>query len=256
MEENKNNGIQNDTNNGDVMKDLAKEGAKIAGDALASAGKVAGAATRSFLMPVIIVIVVLILGGGIFAGIQLGWFHKELTIDKTANVVEEIKKIGEFTTACYYEEIVMRDSYNDTTSFLGIKSVSTYEIVMIGKGRVRAGFDLSKLQEGDVNAHNDTLEIKLQPAEMFDIIMNPSDFTVEYESGTWSHESTKKVKAEAREQLEKNALDYDILKKAEDFGVKRLEMLFTTFGFNEIFITIDRSGATNADAQQEVAQVE
>ena len=256
MEENKNNGIQN---NGDAIKDLANEGAKIAGDALANGvkmtGKVAGAATRSFLMPVIIVIAVIILGGGIFTGIQLGWFHKELTIDKTANVVEEIKKIGEFTTACYYEEVVMRDTYNDTTSFLGIKSVHTYEIVMIGKGRVRAGFNLAKLQEGDVNAHNDTLEIKLQPAEMFDIIMNPSDFTVVYETGTWSHENTKKVKAQAREQLEKNALNYDILKKAEDFGTKRLELLFTTFGFNEILITIDRSGATSA-GQQEVAKVE
>lgn len=214
-----------------------------------------GNMNKYIIIAVVVFVVVLLVGGGVYAGIELGWFHKELTVDKTANVVEEIKKIGEFTTACYYEEVVMRDTYNDTTSFLGIKSVHTYEIVMIGKGRVRAGFNLAKLQEGDVNAHNDTLEIKLQPAEMFDIIMNPSDFTVVYETGTWSHENTKKVKAQAREQLEKNALNYDILKKAEDFGTKRLELLFTTFGFNEILITIDRSGATNA-GQQEVAKVE
>ena len=39
-------------------------------------------------------------------------FKHELSIDKTANVVTQIKKISEFTTACYYEEIIIqKDKY-------------------------------------------------------------------------------------------------------------------------------------------------
>jgi len=39
--------------------------------------------------------------------LNLSFFKHELSIDKTANVVTQIKKIAEFTTACYYEEFVL-----------------------------------------------------------------------------------------------------------------------------------------------------
>lgn len=80
--------------------------------------------------------------------------------------------------------------------------------------------------------------MKLPRAELFDIIMNPSDFTTEYESGTWSHELTKPIKERAKADLEKNAIDYGILQKAEESGLKRLEMLFKTFGFNTVLLTV------------------
>ena len=40
--------------------------------------------------------------------LNLSFFKHELSIDKTANVVTQIKKIAEFTTACYYEEFVLK----------------------------------------------------------------------------------------------------------------------------------------------------
>jgi hypothetical protein len=149
-------------------------------------------------------------------------------------VVEEVKKIGEFTSACYYEEMALRDTYTDKTFVFK----HTNEILLIGKGTVRAGFDLSKLQEGDISVNSDTLKINLPPAEIFDIIMNPSDFSTEYEKGTWSHELTKPIKERARTELEQNAIKSGILEKAETTGIDRLTNLFKTFGFNEVVITV------------------
>ena len=100
--------------------------------------------------------------------------------------------------------------------------------------------DLAKLQEGDFNVHGDTLEMTLPPAEVFDIIMNPSDFTTEYESGTWSHELTKPIKERAKAELAQNAIDNGILDKAEENGLKRLEALFSTFGFKAVVLTVRR----------------
>ena len=37
-------------------------------------------------------------------------FNRQLTIDKTENVVEKIRKIAEFSSANYYEEIVIKES--------------------------------------------------------------------------------------------------------------------------------------------------
>ena len=192
--------------------------------------------------------VIIVVGAGLYVAYKFthmfDFLKRELSIEKTANVVEEVKKIGEFTTACYYEELPLRDIRVDTIKREGLfgigagKSFKENEIVLVGKGRVRAGFDLSKVKEGDMDVHGDTLEMKLPRAELFDIIMNPSDFTTEYESGTWSHELTKPIKERAKADLEKNAIDYGILQKAEESGLKRLEMLFKTFGYNTVLLTI------------------
>ena len=192
--------------------------------------------------------VIIVVCAGLFVAYKFthmfDFLKRDLSIEKTANVVEEVKKIGEFTTACYYEEVPLRDIRIDTIEREGLfgigagKSFKENEIVLVGKGRVRAGFDLSKVKDGDMNVYGDTLEMKLPQAELFDIIMNPSDFTTEYEKGTWSHELTKPLKERAKANLEKNALDYGILQKAKESGLNRLEMLFKTFGFNTVLLTL------------------
>ena len=222
----------------------------------------------------LIIILILVLGAGFFAAAHFNLFgnlfdffsRKPLSIEKTANIVEEVKKIGEFTSAVYYEELALKDSYVDRGTIMGRDAAtlaskatkkiglgfasnlaerttaavanSSNEIVLIGKGRVRAGFDLAKLQEGDFNVHGDTLVMTMPPVEVFDIIMNPSDFTTEYESGTWSHELTKPIKERAKLELEQNAIESGILTKAEESGVKRLETLFRSFGFNAVILNV------------------
>lgn len=217
------------------------------------------------------IVIAAVLAAGFYASYKYGhifdFFKREpLSIEKTANVVEEIKKIGEFTTACYYEEMALQDSYVDKTQVMGrdadklagkalrkvgldswaskADNVSTVvnsdnEILLIGKGYVRAGFNLAKVQESDLNVHGDTLDITLPPTEVFDIIMNPSDFTTEYEKGTWSHELTKPIKERAKATLEQNAIEGGILAKAEENGKKQLEAIFTAFGFKQVNITVN-----------------
>ena len=97
-------------------------------------------------------------------------FGGELKIENTANVVEKIKEISEFTTACYYEEAVLKDSKveKNESGFLGLIDMETSkEIVIIAKGKVRAGFDLSKVTEDKINIKNDTIGITLPELEIF-----------------------------------------------------------------------------------------
>lgn len=196
---------------------------------------------------VTIIIIIAAVAGGLYLGYSLNLFSlpsfvkNPLSIEKTANVVEEVKKIGELTTACYYEEIAMHDTRIDTTSILGIKRHKKNEVVLIGKGIVRAGFDMAKLTEDALTAHGDTLEIRLPDVEVFDVILNPSDFSIEYEDGTWDNETLKPIKAKAKKQLEANAIASGILKKADESGRKHLKNLFATLGYNEVcFKTINQ----------------
>ena len=54
-----------------------------------------------------------------YAGLSIfdNLFGKGMQYEKTANVITEIRNISEFTSACYYEELVMaevKDSENTT----------------------------------------------------------------------------------------------------------------------------------------------
>lgn len=164
-------------------------------------------------------------------------FGGELKIDNTANVVEKIKEISEFTTACYYEEAVLKDSKVEKHEggFLGFVDTETSkEIVIIAKGKVRAGFDLSKVTEDKINIKNDTIGITLPEPEIFDVIINPSDYEMYIEEGKWSHEEVTALQTNYRAQLLAKAQERGILNKAKEAAKKRLESLFMTFGFTAV----------------------
>lgn len=197
---------------------------------------------------VTLVIIVVVLAGVAFTGFKLGLFGStddELTIDKTANVVTEIKKISEFTSACFYEEIVLTDTKatdnvgNKVAGMFGKKEAAFKdEIVIIANGKVRAGFNLQNLSDEAIVVTGDTLSLTLSPVEIFDVIVNPSDFDIFVENGKWSQEQVTKIENEAIDKIKADAINDGIMTKAEESGIKKLTEIFKTFGFSEVFITV------------------
>lgn len=89
-----------------------------------------------------IFVLIIILGTIALGAYKFGLFsNNELKIDKTANVVEDIKKIGEFYSTCYYEELVIKDSKSSefNKSYIGdlLKTDFKDEIVIIANGKVK-----------------------------------------------------------------------------------------------------------------------
>ena len=172
------------------------------------------------------------------------FFNSELKIDKTANVVEQVKKISEITTMNYYDEAVLKKERlagpNSTVmNFFNVKTDSIHEeIVMIAKGKVRAGFDLSKIAEKDIEVSGDTISIKLPSPEILDVIANPTDFEIFVEEGKWDHEVIAALQMEHREVLQKRAMDMNILDGALKSGKDKITTLFKSFGFNVVNVEI------------------
>ena len=90
----------------EVVKDVVSETVK--GSAGTATTAIAGSMLGSYFLTVIASLFAIgaLTGGGIALH---KYITKEPTIDKTANVVEKIRKISEFTTACYYEEAVLHN---------------------------------------------------------------------------------------------------------------------------------------------------
>lgn len=281
---------------------------------------------KKIITLVVAVVVVLGLFSSVFVfdpfKLNLNFLGHELTIDKTANVITEIKKISEFTTACFFEDkIVDRNKYKyfekkinhkeqrdqnlgtvkqsaksawqkmksqtqaaidnvkqslDTTtkdkaatlgtaakdilvasgssakdlvvsSAPAIKDLVTTDDVIIDStvvGRivftvttkVRAGFDLSKIEEGDLRVSGDTLYVKLPPVEIFDIIANPSDWNIFYRNGNWEDNEIRAIQSKAKDAIREDALAFGLLEKAESCGKDELISLFKTFGFSNVIV--------------------
>ena len=229
----------------DTAKDIAK-------DAIAGAAKetvktsVGGGLLSALAGPLLIKIIIGVSAVALLGGIG-GFFvfdsQKKPTIAETKNVVEHVREISEFTTACYYEEFVVHETEmvvkESLFGFHKEQPDSTQnELVLILKGTARAGFDLSKLTEGDLVAHSDTLAINLPAPELFDVIINPSDYEVFVEKGKWSHEEIQAFQVQAKEQLRTHALEEDIIGKAKTEGKERLANLFKTFGYKVVEVSI------------------
>lgn len=222
----------------EVVKDVVSETVKGAAGTATTA--IAGSMLGSYFLPVIASLFAIgaLTGGGIALH---KYITKEPTIDKTANVVERIRKISEFTTACYYEEAVLHNDkveageQNRFMSLANIEADSVYsEVVILAKGRVRAGYDLSKVAADQIKVGGDSISIVLPNPEIFDVIANPSDYEMYIEEGKWSHEEISALQSNYREALKASSLESGILEKADKSGKERLELFFRALGFSYI----------------------
>ena len=228
---------------------VVKGGAKLAGKAAVGIGTKVG---MGILSKVLIGMAVAAALAGIAVGIRALINANQLDILDTPNVVTKIRKISELNTYTYVDQVIVKDQV--TTKKLvpipgkkylnkiveGHDTITTnHEYVYLVSGKVRAGYDFSKIKEGDIKASNDTLWITLPPAEFLDVISNPSDIDMFYEEHTdyWSYEEIQSKKAEARMKIEQNARDRGVLERAVNAGKEKVTNLFKAFGFNVVEIT-------------------
>jgi hypothetical protein len=172
-----------------------------------------------------------------FSGISIPnpFRAKPIVIDKTANVVTEVRRLAELTTATYYEENVIVRKKTREASIFGMKIDDVEdELVIIAKGKVRLGFDLSKMQEKDIVVDSVSISLRLPEVRILDVITNPSGFETYEESGNWSHDEVTQYKNEVRTAIEKNALESGMMEFAEKAGRERLTLFMQALGFKTV----------------------
>ena len=127
-----------------------------------------------------------------------------------------------------------------------IDSTEIGKIVLIAKGKIRAGLNFSKLTEDDFKIQNDTLYATLPEAEIFDIIINPSDIEFFHRDGNyWDEESISELVSRGKITMYDHAMSENILEKANKYGIEKMSNIFKTFGFKEAIITIKETTATD-----------
>lgn len=171
---------------------------------------------------------------------------KTVVIDKTPLLIKDIKSIGQLITYSFYDEVVA-DSIIFTrgsafvNAFNRLAPVSLLpsadkQLVLIGRGKVLAGTDLSLLTDTSVIIKNDTVTVYLPKPQIFTAIVNPGDFETFAEKGTWTNEEVTKVKLKARRKMEQRALQQNILEKADLKAKEIMHNFLENMGYKKVFI--------------------
>lgn len=149
-----------------------------------------------------------------------GWFRRApVAVDSTPVVRHSLRPIGELVTQTYYGETVVtarKPSANPLYRIAGYHD----ELALVVAGRLRYGWDLTRLDSGAVRVWRKadgrrTLELQLPPARALDTIVNPSDVSTFHEQGDWPQAAVAAQLARARRGLARHAAEDGAPARAE-----------------------------------------
>jgi hypothetical protein len=157
-------------------------------------------------------------------------------IEETPVIIQQVKNIAQMFTQTYYDEYVYDTGLIRTPVFSQNK-----RLIFIAKGEVIAGFDLTELNEKSIIRREKSIVVKLPPARILDVVINPSGFETFIEEGEITFEESKKFHEDARRIFDRNARDKGILKNSAEQGRGMLEKFFRLLGFETVDIIIPES---------------
>ena len=200
------------------------------------------------ITPAAVLLAVLLLVGALLLHRGIRQEKRSLSIDDTPVIITKIRSLGELTTACYYDEMVLSRTKQNAFSSSALGSLARDglgkdvddHLVIIAKGTVRAGVDLMDMTEEDIRFVGDTAYIRLPAPQYLDVIVNPSGFEVFAESGKWSHEEVTGLQDTARQRLLMGADHYGLKSKAYAGAMDAVTELLAASGYT--YIRFDHPG--------------
>lgn len=183
-------------------------------------------------------IVIFIIGGiiGLIFGRLLLPQGSVPLIANTTTIVKQIQSLNELSTVRYtLEKVVILED---------VKWYGGNRVVLVASGVVKAGVDLGKMSEGDVQISGDVLTIKLPKAEVLDAYLKDRETQVLDRSTGLFREFDKDLEQEARKQAVGQMLiaakKNGIVADAEERAALQLQAFFGKLGFKEVRIESPR----------------
>jgi hypothetical protein len=165
-------------------------------------------------------------------------------IENSVILVKEINNLAQLITISAYNEIAIDSTKSGWKLFnnplipnlLNLPNIKEPDnrLVLIGKGKILAGVNLTRLTATDVFVKDDSVSVTLPKAEILQVILNPSGFEVFEESGTWTDDEVKAVKIKLRDKLVANAMQQNILLKADTKAITIMENFLRAAGFKKV----------------------
>ena len=173
-------------------------------------------------------------------------FHRKLKIEKTTNVITEIKKIAQLVCMSYYEEQlgIMEKREDGKFYFVQYDQSPDKEydsLVVKYDGRLLAGVDLAKIKEKDIELSGNTLKAKIPHSEIFEIQINPDDKEFIYKSGDWGPDEENKLYCHMKETLVEHVIKENIFQNSDRIAINNLSTWFKSFGYEKVEVYMEQA---------------
>ena len=151
-------------------------------------------------------------------------------IGNTTTVIKQIQSLNELSTVRYtLEKVVILED---------VKWYGGNRVVLVASGVVKAGVDLGKMSENDVQISDGILTIKLPRAEVLDAYLKDRETQVLDRSTGLFREFDKDLEQEARKQAVGQMLiaakKNGIIADADERAALQLQLFFGKLGFKEV----------------------
>ena len=151
-------------------------------------------------------------------------------IGVTSTVIKQIQSLNELSTVRYtLEKVVILED---------VKWYGGNRVVLVASGVVKAGVDLGKMSEKDIQISDGVLTIKLPGAEVLDAYLKDRETQVLDRSTGLFREFDKDLEQEARKQAVGQMLvaakKNGILADADERAALQLQVFFGKLGFKEV----------------------
>jgi hypothetical protein len=175
---------------------------------------------------------------------------KEVEIDQTPVIIQKIKPLAQLITITAYTEVAadtsrkttigerLRDVFNPFT--LGVQT--TNNLIIVGNAVIHAGVNLQKLTPEQLYISRDSVHLNLPPAEILDVIVNPSGTDIFLEEGKWDNKAIIALKGEIRRRAVEEVTRRGVLYQAEERARVVLQNFFLAAGFQKVVIEKRRLG--------------
>lgn len=164
---------------------------------------------------------------------------EKLVIENSPVIVRQVRSLAQLVTVSMYDEVVADTMHTEVQKFhlpLLPAVSSLNRLVVIGKVTVHVGIDMQQLQEGDISGTNDSLHIKLPPAQVLDAIVNPSGVEVFIEEGDWSSAAVARLKTKIQYLAIADAQSRGLLAQSESKAKEVLANFFMAAGYKKVEI--------------------
>ncbi len=169
----------------------------------------------------------LLMAGLVAVALMVLWWWNPLhlfggksKLQQTALLVSSVQSVGQLVTAQYYGEVIV--TYEDVA---GSGSFRQPEVALIARGWVKAGFDVSRLEAGQLRYQPETRTLYLYGLKplVLDADINPwfipqrgvPGFDIIHASRNAGFDEVKAVKMCAHQRLTEQALATDLLVHAD-----------------------------------------
>lgn len=206
------------------------------------------------ILYLVLILILLAVSAYFYAHHQLGFtLKRELKADQTVIIIEEMRKISELFTSVYYDELVLdtikaQDRgalyrlFDGMTNSLPThvtptqKATDSIQFVVIAKGKIMAGYDFSEIKQEDMQIDENAITFALPPPKILEVVINPSDYEIFLEEGSWTLDEAVELKKKAGKQMEIRAIEHGIFQESEETATAILENYFRGLDFEEITI--------------------